>query len=74
MFVINTSGNRKYTQAHYNKMRKILDKKFNIPTAFEVDQYEVRITIDKYIYFTILLLLIFKSLYIKKIKKINKNN
>ena len=36
MFVINTSGDRKYTQQHYDREKKILENKFNIPTPFEL--------------------------------------
>ena len=42
MFVMNTSGDRKYTQAQYDKSRNILAKKFNIPTPFEAEQYVVK--------------------------------
>ena len=62
MFVINTSGDREYYQAEYNKMKKILVKKFNIPTPFETEQYVVGITINKYIYYTILIVILLLTL------------
>ena len=38
MFVINTSGDRKYTQKHYEKARQILEKKFGVPTPYEIKE------------------------------------
>ena len=36
MFVINTSGDKKYTQKHFEKAREILEKKFGAPTPYEI--------------------------------------
>jgi hypothetical protein len=36
MFVINTSGDRKYTQKQYEKARQILEKRFGTPTPYEI--------------------------------------
>ena len=36
LYVLNTSGDRKYTDALYQKMRNILEKKYPIPTPFEL--------------------------------------
>ena len=44
MFVLNTSGDRKYTDAQYKKAREILDKKYPLPTPFE---NEVTVTNNK---------------------------
>ncbi len=43
-------------------MKKILVKKFNIPTPFETEQYVVGITINKYIYYTILIVILLLTL------------
>jgi hypothetical protein len=37
MFVINTSGDRKYTQKQYEKARQILEKRFGTPTPYEIE-------------------------------------
>ena len=37
LFVLNTSGDRKYTQAMKNNIKNILENKYNIPTPFEKD-------------------------------------
>ena len=37
LFVMNTSGDRKYTQAMKNNIKNILENKYNIPTPFEID-------------------------------------
>ena len=36
MFVINTSGDKKYTQKHFEKAIEILEKKFGAPTPYEI--------------------------------------
>jgi len=36
MFIINTSGDKKYTQKHFEKAREILEKKFGAPTPYEI--------------------------------------
>ena len=45
MFVLNTSGDRKYTDSQYKKAREILEKKYPLPTPFETN--EVTITNNK---------------------------
>ena len=37
LFVLNTSGDRKYTDSQYKKSKSILEKKYPIPTPFELD-------------------------------------
>ena len=37
MFVINTSGDRKYTPKQYEKAREILEKRFGTPTPYEIE-------------------------------------
>ena len=37
MFVINTSGDRKYNKNQFNNAKQILEKKFFLPTPFEAD-------------------------------------
>jgi len=38
MFVINTSGDRKYTPKQYQKAREILQKRFGTPTPYEIKE------------------------------------
>ena len=45
LFVLNTSGDRKYSDNHYKKSKNILEKKFPIPTPFETDVTMVK-TVD----------------------------
>ena len=56
MFVLNTSGDRKYTQVQMDKAKKILETKFPLPTPFEswtviqkADNSEVKINLDNYV-------------------------
>jgi len=46
MFVINTSGDRKYTQNQFNFAKQILQNKFSLPTPFETE-VDIINTIDK---------------------------
>jgi len=46
MFVINTSGDRKYTQNQFNFAKQILQNKFSLPTPFEAE-VDIINTIDK---------------------------
>ena len=41
MFVINTSGDRKYTQKQYEKAREILQKRFGTPTPYEIKEDKI---------------------------------
>ena len=44
LFVLNTSGDRKYTKAQFNKLREVLINKFPIPTPFEIENSGEKIT------------------------------
>ena len=44
LFVLNTSGDRKYTSSMKNNVKTILENKYNIPTPFEI---ETKQTCDK---------------------------